>query len=532
VFRFLWASSLLLVTGLGVWLASSLVAFAGGPPVLACIGGVLLFPVLPLWWEKRATDAFYAQLRRATRLLPKKRALTGPTRVALRTVFINLVFVGALLALWPRVAFAALATNGDWFLGDEKGPWVDRARSVLVASSSGLEWLHRAANDNPYRTKEDEQQPVPDDVKPMEVTTRFGSGQRWRRPDPSQTKPGPTDRDPDPLTKLGPDDPDPDPLTKLGPNDPDPDPPTKLGPNDPDPEPRPRTPDPEPVVSGWRIGDTHWPWTQAVHPVVQGMTPDQELDIATVARTISSRTTDPFERVKALHDWVVTRLTYDHDSVTGPRKRQDAQAVFLSRLGVCEGYARLMVEFGKHTGDRIVYVTGDVREDTGELAPVGHAWNAVEIRGAWYLMDVTWDDPTIEGQRASNEYRTDYLFIPPEFMGLNHFPDEARWQLRDQRLSRAAFLRQPLATPRLAKEQMTLISPERPVVDVDDRFDVTLDNPTRTWVMLTLGGKECGKSNDARVTLSCPVSSEREAVVFTNKEEYGRFGQLISFKLR
>jgi hypothetical protein len=122
VLRTLAVLALLLVTGLGVWLASSLVSLAGGPAELACVGGLLLFPVLPVWWEKRATDAWHARLRRATRLLPKKRPLTAFTRVALRTVAINLAFVGALLALWPQVAFTALVTRGDWFLGGETGP--------------------------------------------------------------------------------------------------------------------------------------------------------------------------------------------------------------------------------------------------------------------------------------------------------------------------------------------------------------------------------------------------------------------------
>ena len=511
MFRFLGVVVLLLVTGLGVWLASSLVAWAGGPPELACIGGVLLFPVLPLWWEKRATDAFYAQLKRSTRLLPKKRALTGPLRIALRTVFINLVFVAALLVLWPKVAFAALATRGDWFLGDRQGPWVDRTRTALIASSSALEWLHEAANDNPYRTKEDEQTPVPDDVKPMEITTRYGSGARWRKRDPSELPPT---RPEDPPTK--PDDP---------PAKPD-EPPTK-----PDEPPKPDEPDP---ADAWEVGQTHWPWADAPSPIVTGMTAGDEQSIESVARYISARTTDPFDRVKALHDWVVMRLHYDHDSVTGPRKKQDAQSVFLSRMGVCEGYARLMVELGKQTGDRIVYVTGDVRAKTGELEPVGHAWNAVEIKGAWYLLDVTWDDPTYVNDPQKQGYETTYLFIPPQFMGLDHFPDQPKWQLRQVELSRAEFLRQPLARPALAREHMNLLSPLRPIVEVDDRFELKLENPNRAWVLVQVNGEDCGKSNARDLDVGCDLPrGAREAQVFVNRtQEYGEYDHMITFQRR
>lgn len=498
---------LLLVTGLGVWLASALVAYAGGPAWLACVGGVLLFPVLPLWWEHRATEAFYAQLKRATRLLPKKRALTPFTRVALRTLALNLVFVVALLGLWPKVAFAALATRGDWFLGDARGEGAELTRKGLLLAASGLEWLHRASNDNPYRTKEDEQQPVPDTVKPVvaTITTPHGSGARWRRPEPK------------------PDDP---PKVEPRPEDP--------VPEEPLPDPRHDEPPPPGPQPAYQVGGTHWPWPSTPHPVVVGMTAADETSPEGVARYIAARITDPFERVKALHDWVVTRLHYDHASLKGPRQPQDAKSVFLSRKGVCEGYARLLVELGRHTGDRVVYVTGEVREQDGELAPVGHAWNAVELRGAWYLLDATWDDPTMAGGEGGDAYFTDYLFIPPELMGLNHFPDEGAWQLRGKPLSRAEFLRQPVANPALAREHLELRAPTRGIVSVREVFELELGNPTRAWVMLRVlpEGTKCGPVNAADLKLGCAVGSgSREVVVFTNREEHGSYVSVANFKL-
>lgn len=523
--RALWVLSLVAVTTLGVWLASSLVAWAGGPVALAVVGGVLLFPVLPVWWEKRATDAFYAQLKRATRLLPKKRALTWGSRVALRTVFLNLVFIAALLLAWPKVAFAALATRGDWFLEGREGPWVDKTRAGLLVAASGLEWLHTAASDNPYRTKEDEQAPVPDDVKPLEVvvTTRFGSGARWRRADPP------------PVAKLGEGDGDGRPDVKPAEPQPEPQPEPNPQPDEPPPRPTPKPDEQAPEEDAtFQVGSTSWPWPNTVHPVVQGMNASDETSPEGVARYIAARVTDPFQRVKALHDWVVTRLTYDHASVTGVRKPQDARHVFESRLGVCEGYARLLVELGRHSGDKIVYLTGEVREEHGELAPVGHAWNAVQVQGAWYLLDATWDDPTSPDGRRADNYRTDYLFIPPQLAGLDHFPDEPRWQLREERLSRAQFLRQPLARPGLARERLVLRAPASPVVDVGENFALRLENPARVWVMVSFPNSEqhCGPRNDLDLLLVCPVPrGAEEANVFTNKQQYGSFDSVASFKL-
>ena len=102
-------SSLVLIAlpTLTVWLASSLIAFHGGPRELALVGGLLLFPILPVLWEWRATRAWKLGLQRRKQFVgTPKRRFSGFTRLALRTLFICLVFTGA---LWM------LDSPGEWF---------------------------------------------------------------------------------------------------------------------------------------------------------------------------------------------------------------------------------------------------------------------------------------------------------------------------------------------------------------------------------------------------------------------------------
>lgn len=296
--------------------------------------------------------------------------------------------------------------------------------------------------------------------------------------------------------------------------------------NDPDPD---EPPAPAPVTT---IGATHWPWQDRVSPTVEGMHPHDESSLVAVAQYIRAREPEPFKRVKALHDWVVTRLTYDHAStVPGQRKPQDPNTVFVSRLAVCEGYARLFRELGRHTGDEIVYLTGDVRESNGAAASSSHAWNAVKISGAWYLVDTTWDDPTSRTDQAQH-YRTDYLFIPPDVAIFSHFPDDARWQLLPTALSRGAFLRQPFARPSLAREQLTMRQPSRASVDATETLTFEIDNPLRRflWIQFVGGGEtvDCGTTNDAVVRTSCRVPANGEAIVFSNAERYGQFNEVMT----
>jgi hypothetical protein len=349
---------------LGLWLSSSLIAFFGGPRELTLLGGLLLFPLLPLLWEAWAARRFARRRAAAVaaRRDPPQRVLKTLDRLTLRTLLVNGAFLALLFALYPRPAFTALATRGDWFLDGRDDDVSAQVRAGLFAAAGGLEWLHELANPNPYKKAGDDA-PVPDDVKPV-------AEDRPTDPDPvDDQKPVVDDQKP------------------------------PVQPQD----------HPE-KAPGWLVGDTRWPHEGSIHAAVLAMRPEHETSITAVAQHLIAAEADPFLRVKALHDWTISRLRYDHDSVAGVRKPQDAVSVFNNRLGVCEGYARLMVALGQAAGIPIEYVVGEVREQDGEAAPVGHAWNAVQVQGNWYFLDATWDDPVSDGADA---YQTDYLFTPP-----------------------------------------------------------------------------------------------------------------------
>ena len=479
-----WVLFVLLTPLLGVWLGSSLVSFYGGPAELAVAAGVLLFPVLPVLWDARATVKWNRKQQEKKLLGGKpKQRMKAFDRIVARTLVLNLLLMIGLVVWFPKVAFSALATRGDWFLLDQQDETSRTVRGALFASAAGLEWLHQLANPNPYK-KEGDDAPVPESVKPVPVVTPTPPIRRWTK------------------EPLQPDEP---------------------GVKEPPPAPQPT----------WAVGATTWPAPAEVHPVVAAMGAGDEASLEAVARYIASREPDPFQRVKALHDWVVTRLHYDDDSLLpGQRKAQDAVSVFAGRTGVCEGYARLMVAFGKVTGDQIVYVVGDVREDTGEAAPVGHAWNAVEIKGSWYVIDATWDDPKLNGSTA-DVYSTDYLFIPPTIAIYDHRPDDDKWQLLSAPLSRGDFLRQPFARPGLARVGLELISPDRTRVEVSEGLQMKISNPRRLYVMAHIGDRESGKSercgvdNSESVLLNCaiPASGRYKATIFTNKELSGTYRQ-------
>jgi hypothetical protein len=242
---------------------------------------------------------------------------------------------------------------------------------------------------------------------------------------------------------------------------------------------------------------SEWPLPDAADPLVVNMPADAQTSIDTVGAYLRDHFADPKLRVKAIHDFVVLRLTYDeatfHALMNGASTwaPQDAESVFAARTGVCEGYARLMVALGKAAGVDIAYVAGSVRDAhyrvaEGDDASVkaalegyGHAWNAVQLDGQWQLIDATWDDPTGGPPRL----RSTYLFIPPQLMLLNHLPDEANWQLVAKPMSPGEFVRQPMMSPDIGRYGLTLLDPTRAQVSVEGEVTITLDNPQHVGVL-------------------------------------------------
>jgi transglutaminase-like putative cysteine protease len=215
-----------------------------------------------------------------------------------------------------------------------------------------------------------------------------------------------------------------------------------------------------------------WPWKehQTIHPIISSLTPDVETSIKSVAQYIAQHETDPYLQVKAIHDYVISRVTYDLDVLqTGIRPSQDAQTVFVTHKAVCEGYANLFKELGRAIGLDVVYITGKIRQDLApiDLIPTAfrllksnydwtlHAWNAVKIEGNWQLVDTTWDDTSLK-----DLYSTDYLMLPPELMIISHLPLIQGWQLLRHSKNYQYFENQPILTPQFFSQGLTMISPD------------------------------------------------------------------------
>lgn len=104
--------------------------------------------------------------------------------------------------------------------------------------------------------------------------------------------------------------------------------------------------------------------------------------VATILQQLNVQSGTSYEKIKAVHDYILKNVTYDDALV-----KHSAYDAVATGETVCQGYAlltyKLLMEL--QVPVRIIVGTPNYSQD-------GHAWNIVNIGQYWYNYDATWDD--------------------------------------------------------------------------------------------------------------------------------------------
>ena len=98
--------------------------------------------------------------------------------------------------------------------------------------------------------------------------------------------------------------------------------------------------------------------------------------------------TDKREIIKVVHDYIIDNVKYDKDRTDNNIIRyasNTAYGVLYENYGICSGYADAMALFLNYYNIPNYKVVSE-----------NHVWNAVNLDGVWYHLDLTWDDPIID----------------------------------------------------------------------------------------------------------------------------------------
>lgn len=129
---------------------------------------------------------------------------------------------------------------------------------------------------------------------------------------------------------------------------------------------------------------------------------------------------EPWQMVLSVHDYIVAHAEYSYNGVYN-----NGYHALVSGKTACYGYAQLFLRVMQRLNIPCEIVICD---DTGE--GTGHAWNAVQLNGKWYHVDVTWDDPLMD--IYGRVYYDNFLKTDREFKKNGHdFEWESQYACQD-----------------------------------------------------------------------------------------------------
>ncbi len=256
--------------------------------------------------------------------------------------------------------------------------------------------------------------------------------------------------------------------------------------------------------------------------------------VKNVTAKINKLASNDFERVKMAHDVICLLVTYDAKSFFANKiPDQSWQKVLRTKSSVCEGYSnvfqRFMTELRIPSQKVIGYASGvDTDSSSAGSLEANHAWNAVNIKGDWYLIDCTWDSGYIENKKAVRHYSTDWLFLKPQYFVYSHYPEESKYQLLEQPLSAAQFKAQPDFRPLLFEVVESGFESIKNVNSVKDSMELKYKTKTGYKMAFTLT-KSNGKAVENRIlseksngidytTISFPEAGTYTVMVYCFKD--------------
>ena len=156
-----------------------------------------------------------------------------------------------------------------------------------------------------------------------------------------------------------------------------------------------------------------------------------------VAAALTRDCTTDYEKICAINSWISRNIEYDTTYSI-----RTADECFDKRKGVCQGYCELFYRIAEAAGVNVEIIVGISRSITGEMNSGRHAWIFAYTRPFYGIfVDPTWDAGTVSNNEFKYSEVHGYWFnVDPEWMILNHFPDDESCQLLQQPLTKDEFL--------------------------------------------------------------------------------------------
>lgn len=259
------------------------------------------------------------------------------------------------------------------------------------------------------------------------------------------------------------------------------------------------------------------------------------------------------EKAKAIYDWITDNIAYDtasffsgNISYTG----DISEITYQTRKSVCQGYSELFKRMCDFADLECVVISGFAKgygytpgDKIGGQS--NHAWNAVKIDGQWQLLDSTWGAGHINNpNKFIKKYNGYYFLTPPEYFIYDHFPENAEWQLIDNKISKKEFLDMAQVNSNFFDLGLKLVNHKEVVIENSKEYlTVDLEAPEDVMFMANVLNFKTGetytdyalvqkKDHLIETTTTFPGPGDYFLRIFAKrKKDQGMYNQVLEYKV-
>ncbi|MCK8493442.1 Kyphoscoliosis peptidase [Spirosoma sp. RP8] len=238
-------------------------------------------------------------------------------------------------------------------------------------------------------------------------------------------------------------------------------------------------------------------------------------NLTTLSEYLTSPARTNLAKARSVYAWITSHIRYDESAFSGQRYSSEvdyANRVLRSRKAVCTGFALLFKHLLNQTGIQVANIKGYSRTNDSEagqpIQRLDHEWNAVQLDGDWYLLDLAWAQTTAKPGPDGKVQPNDFFFLTePVAFAANHFPTDTRWQLLDPLVSKKQFDQFPKIYDAYFRLGFDSDFPKSGLMRASDGLTLSLQNEKDVEFMCSIGRQ--GGSTASHVPVSVRRSGNK-----------------------
>ncbi len=273
--------------------------------------------------------------------------------------------------------------------------------------------------------------------------------------------------------------------------------------------------------------------------------------VAELAELLEQNATTESAKARLIYAWITQHITYDvpafFDALNN-NKYPDVSPVKVlgDRTTICSGFSNLYYALATAMNlDSVIiigYAKGITPEDDTRYQKINHAWNAVKIDQAWYLLDATWGAGSTRNDQFVPEYQPYYFATEPQEFINNHYPQDQGWQLLSPIYSRTEFDNLPSISANFYNLGLELVSHSNYQINTANRVDIKFKAPQDVVALAKLEQNTEELTENAVlvnrqsehliVSVAPPETGTYDLTIFAKqKDDSAQYGEVIKYKI-